>query len=97
MPLKFHFARQGAAMKAKHRRSLPIAMLLATAYLYYVVEYKPSQKKVRIQEAGRSLRCCLFGWQEVGMKVVHQPSDCQLKASGLVASGLKMAAGFLRV
>eukprot|EP00913_Durusdinium_trenchii_P032753 g30661.t1 len=51
MPLKFYFA------------SVPISMVLATLYLYYVVEYKPSQKR------------------DLAMKVVHKPSECELKAS----------------
>ncbi|CAJ1336318.1 unnamed protein product [Effrenium voratum] len=55
MPLKFHWF------------SLPISMVLATIYMYYVTQYKPAQKR------GKLL-------QDLDMKVVYQPALCDLRA-----------------
>eukprot|EP00435_Cladocopium_sp_Y103_P012432 s271_g3.t1 len=56
MPLKFYWT------------SVPVAMVLATIYLYYVVEYKPSRKRAKLLE-------------DLDMKVVNRPSECELIAS----------------
>mmetsp|Transcript_30134 Transcript_30134/g.69564 ORF Transcript_30134/g.69564 Transcript_30134/m.69564 type:complete len:142 (+) Transcript_30134:1-426(+) len=42
-------------------------MVIATAYMYYVTQYKPAQKRAQLQ-------------QDIDMKIVHKPSDCVLKA-----------------
>ncbi|CAE7252506.1 FPR2 [Symbiodinium natans] len=55
MALKFHWV------------SVPLAMVIATAYLYYVTQYKPSQKKAKLLQA-------------VDMKVTHKPEECFLQA-----------------
>ncbi|OLQ01298.1 hypothetical protein AK812_SmicGene15991 [Symbiodinium microadriaticum] len=50
-----------------HWISVPLAMIIATAYLFYVAQYKPSQKKVKLL-------------QEMDMKVTHKPAECFLQA-----------------
>eukprot|EP00930_Biecheleria_cincta_P061383 TRINITY_DN46954_c0_g1_i1.p1 TRINITY_DN46954_c0_g1~~TRINITY_DN46954_c0_g1_i1.p1 ORF type:complete len:156 (+),score=43.95 TRINITY_DN46954_c0_g1_i1:65-532(+) len=55
MPLKFYGI------------SVPISIVLATAYFYYVTQYKPAQKRAKAQK-------------ELDMKVLKKPSECELTA-----------------
>lgn len=125
MPLKFYWARCKLAQSwwiwvrscesfcqcHLAPASVPVAMVLATIYLYYVpwhmrkplgwkiginsaswaqvVEYKPSQKRAKLFEAlkdwgeGHLHRVSMIHCQDLQMKVVHRPSECELTAGVL--------------
>eukprot|EP00434_Breviolum_minutum_P032615 symbB.v1.2.028846.t1/scaffold3093.1/size63743/6 len=62
MPLKFYWA------------SVPVAMVLATIYLYYVVEYKPSQKRAKLFEVVHRPSECELTAGEGDLLHVHYTS-----------------------
>eukprot|EP00931_Biecheleriopsis_adriatica_P095841 TRINITY_DN69473_c0_g1_i1.p2 TRINITY_DN69473_c0_g1~~TRINITY_DN69473_c0_g1_i1.p2 ORF type:complete len:160 (-),score=37.20 TRINITY_DN69473_c0_g1_i1:65-544(-) len=48
--------------------SVPISIVIATAYFYYVTQYKPNQKRQKL-------------FKELDVKVSKKPSDCELTAA----------------